>query len=106
MPASLTTCAHFLISAGMNCASSSGVLVRGVIASPFILSCVSGSAMNVISTPLSRSMIGRGVPAGATTENHGVPGYGGTPASAMVGTSGSALIRVDEVTATTFTLPS
>src|SRR5262245_62959624 len=73
MPASLTTCAHFLISAGMNCASSSGVLVQGVIASAFILSWISGRLMKVISTRLSLSIIGRGVPAGATTENHGVP---------------------------------
>src|SRR5262249_12640303 len=29
IPASFTTCAHFLISAGMNRASSSGVLVQG-----------------------------------------------------------------------------
>jgi hypothetical protein len=50
IPASFTTCAHFSISAGMNCASSSGVLVQGVIASAFILSWMSGRLMKAIST--------------------------------------------------------
>src|SRR5262245_62205610 len=73
IPASFTTCAHFLISAGMNCPSSSGVLVQGVIASAFILSWVSDRLMKAVSRRLSLSMIGRGVPGGATTENQGVP---------------------------------
>src|SRR5260370_39365110 len=55
----------------MKRASSSGVLVHGEMARPFILSCVSGRLMKAVSTPLSLSMIGRGVPAGAATENQG-----------------------------------
>src|SRR5262245_57245673 len=106
IPASFTTCAHFLISAGMNRASSSGVLVQGVIASAFILSCVSVRLMKAVSRRLSLSMIGRGVPARDTTENQVVPPEPGTPASAMVGRSGIALTRVVDVTANAFTLPS
>src|SRR5262245_37875312 len=60
------------ISAGMKRASSSGVLVHGVIARASILSWVSGSLMKAMSNALSLSMIGRGVPAGATTENQGL----------------------------------
>src|SRR5581483_1677485 len=69
IPASLTTLAHFSISAGMNLASSSGVLVRGVMPSPLRRSCTSGRLRYGIIAPFSLSTIGRGVPARATTEN-------------------------------------
>ena len=43
-------------------------------------------------------MIGRGVPARTTAENQPCAAKPGKPASAMVGSSGIALIRVGEVT--------
>jgi hypothetical protein len=86
------------ISAGMNFSSSSGVLVSGVMASVCSRSWMSARLMKGISTPLTLSMIGRGVPARATTENQPVAAKPGRPASAMVGTSGMALIRVGDVT--------
>src|SRR5262249_13483353 len=90
----------------MNCASSSGLLVQGVMASAFILSWVSVRLMKAVSRRLSLSTIGRGGPAGGTTEDQGVPPWPGAPGPAVVGESGGALSGGVGRTPDALTLPS
>src|SRR5207244_2548429 len=51
---------------------------------------VSSVALIWLNHPASRSMIGRGVPAGTTTPHHGEMSKSLKPCSTIVGTSGSA----------------
>src|SRR5215831_13624998 len=90
MPASRMTFAHFAASV-LNCAAhSSGELPTGSRPSVAIRSFMSGSAMVLTISLWSSAMISLGVRAGTITANHASPSMSGYPASAIVGTSGSA----------------
>ena len=54
----------------------------------------------------SRSMIGCGVPAGATSPNHSTDTQSGTPASIMVGRSGRMVVRLASVVPSATSLPA
>src|SRR6266699_2639308 len=106
MPASRMTFLHFAASV-LNCAAhSSGALPIGSNPSVAIRSFMSGSAMILTISPWSSAMISLGVRAGTITANHASPSMSGYPASAIVGTSGSACNRVLLATASARSLPS
>ena len=83
----------------MSAAYSSGVPGSGSAPSSARRLRTSSVASAALSALLSLSMIGRGVPAGATSAvaQHGLEA--GTPCSAMVGTSGTSVERSALVTA-------
>src|SRR3954468_2765672 len=66
---------------------------------------MSGSFMIALSSVLSFAMISFGVPAGAATADHDELSYPLTPASLMLGRSGSACMRFRLVTASARTCP-
>jgi hypothetical protein len=69
-------------------------------------SFASGVASHFAISALSFATMAAGVPAGARTPNHDYASYPGSPASAIVGTSGSAGARARDVTASARSLPA
>src|SRR6185437_5867068 len=97
-PARFTTSAHLAESVLMVAANSSGVPPAG--SSPITLNFslkVSDTSALLIAA-LSLSTIGRGTPAGAITPVQVGARYPGTPASAIVGSSGKAGERAAPLT--------
>src|SRR5262245_31647226 len=66
---------------------------------------ISGVFIALIVSALSRLTIGRGVPVGARRPNHDMTSNPASPASAIVGTSGSAPERFGAATPSAFNLP-
>src|SRR4051794_11710042 len=100
------TFAHLVLSARNSAADSSGVMPMAVKPSAAIFSFISGSAISLMISRLRRAIISFGVPAGTMNANHPSPSISGYPASAIVGTSGSAGDRLGLVTAKPRSLPS
>src|SRR5258708_12465766 len=106
MAASWITFAHFGMSALIRALNSSGGTAEGSYPIAAILSLGSGDATGRAIAPYKRSMISRGVPAGAQTHCGASCSWPGTPASSIVGTSGRITIRFVLVTASARSRPS
>src|ERR1041384_4918681 len=104
-PERRTTSPHLAESALIVAANSSGVPPAGSspILANFSLNDSDLSALLIAA--LSLSMIGRGTPTGAMTPVQVGARYPGTPASAIVGSSGNAGERVAPLTPRARTLP-
>ena len=98
IPDDFITEVHRPISLLMNARNCSGVVGAGSAPCPDMRSRVSGASSARTSVRLSVVTIGAGVPAGARTPYQSVSSYPGTPASAMVGSSGNTGARVALVT--------
>src|SRR5207249_3240525 len=105
IPASLTTFAHLTVSEAMKRPNSSGLICAASPPSVSKRFFVSAEARITESSRCSRSMTGRGVPAGATMPHQLVASYPGTPASEIVGTSGRAGTRAALPTPSGFKRP-
>ena len=106
IPARLITPPQRCVSAAMCAAKSSGEPSGRCMPCLTNRSRTSGALNALRASAFSQSMAARGVPAGASRPNHGPPYTSGTPASAMVGTSGSTSTRFSAATASARTLPS
>src|SRR5215470_10998542 len=105
-PENFATCAHFSMSWRKKASSSAGVIVIGIAPWRSHAATISGRVMVLLMAALSLSTIGFGVPAGAIRPSQIVASNPGTPASAMVGTSGSTLDRVVAVVPSARTWPA
>src|SRR4029077_19798309 len=105
-PERRTTSSHLVESALMVAANSSGVPPAGSspILANFSLNASDASALLIAA--LSLSTIGRRMPAGAITPVQVGARYPGTPASAIVGSSGTAGERASPLSPSARTLPS
>src|SRR5215470_14276021 len=90
----------------MRASNSAGELGEGSEPSVARRVMTSGSLSAARTSALTLSMISLGVPLGAIRPNHEEYLKLGTPASAMVGTSGTSLERVGEEIASMRTLPA
>src|SRR5262245_30122757 len=99
MPAFLMISRYFTISSEWNFADLSSDSAIGSAPAFPKLSRTAGSASAAAISLLSRSRIGRGVPAGAAMANQPDTLYSGSPASVVVGVSGSAASRLSPATA-------
>src|SRR5580704_970391 len=106
MLASWTTLAHFAISVLMRSPKCAAVSATGSKPRSCRRCFISGVATMRTISPFQRSMISCGVPIGTTTPVSVSDSWSGTPASAMVGTSGSAADRLTLSTASPRNLPS
>src|SRR6267378_1359746 len=106
IPAALAILPNLAISLLMCAANCSGVL--DATSSPRVLSVAFSSAFpnTLTASAFSRLMIAAGVPAGTSNPNHEVISKSGSPASGIVGTSGSRLARLCTVTASGLTFPA
>src|SRR5262245_60529048 len=95
------------ISAARNFCSSQGAgLSTGIVPSLTMTSRTSGAAVAAVSSACRRSMIGLGVADGAQISVQPTASKPGTPASAMLGTSGMAGTRVGDDTPRARTRPA
>src|SRR5260370_40500657 len=99
MFASWTTLLHLAISALMRAPNSSGVLATGGNPSVSSRSLTSAAATALAMSARQRSMMSFAVPAGATMPVNVSLSRSGTPASELVGTSGSTGERLTLSTA-------
>src|SRR6185312_15464412 len=99
------TCAHLSICACMNEVNCGWDIVTGVAPSFSQAAFISGRETILVISRLSRSTIGLGVPAGAMKPTQSVAWKPGTPASAMVGTSGRMGERAVPVVPSARTMP-
>src|SRR5215472_1825930 len=106
MCAARTTLSHLAISLLMRAPNSAGVVTAGSKPRAHRRSFTSGSDSAATVSRLMRTMMSLGVPAGANRPLMVSASWSGTPASAMVGTSGSAAERFAAVTASARRLPS
>jgi hypothetical protein len=106
MPASWITLAHFGMSALIRALNSSGGTAEGSKPISLIFSLTSGVAIARAISRYNRSMISRGVPAGAQTHCGDSCTCPDTPTSSIVGTSGRSAIRFPLVTARVRRRPS
>src|SRR5262249_41287290 len=104
--ASLATLSHFAPSFLIRSANSAGELATGSKPSVRSRSLTSGSATMRTISRCQRSTISGGVPASVTIPVTVSDSWSGTPASAMVGTSGSSGLRLAASTASPRSLPS
>src|SRR5919204_3820134 len=104
-PAASAAAVHLTVSRAMNCANSSGGPPIGSNACARSLAATSLAASASLAAALSLSMIGRGVPAGATRPNQTPASKSGSPASTIVGTFGATCARLTELTAKALSLP-
>src|SRR5258708_39352391 len=106
MPASFTTVVHFFDSAATKAAKSCGEPIFGRALS--LERIVSMSLVLRISliAALSLSTTALGVPAGARTPDQNVACRLGSPASVVVGTSGSCGLRVSSALARALSFPA
>ena len=88
------------------CSCAGGGLCTGMVPSLTINALTSGVAAAAASSALRRSTIGFGVAAGTETSVQPTASKPGTPASAMVGTSGSTGTRVVDDTPSGRTMPA
>ena len=88
IPDIFTTLPHFAVSFRMNSANASGGVPAGSAPSAVSLSITSCCFNAFASSVCKRSMIGRGVPAGATMLYQALTSKPFSPASAAVGISG------------------
>src|SRR4051794_29171223 len=106
MLASRITFAHFGTSVLIRAVNSAGVLPIGSNPMAASFCCTSASAITFTVSRWSRSITSFGAPFGTRMPCGVSPSWSGTPASAMVGTSGTATLRLALVTASARILPS
>src|SRR5262249_26689576 len=104
-PVAAMTSLHFLVSAVITASISSDELPTTSKPCSLRRSLNLPSATAVLTSLASRSTTGCGVLAGASSPNHPLSSYPGTPASCMVGTCGIRLKREGDATANILPLP-
>src|SRR5271169_3993143 len=100
------TSAHFATWASMKSLNCGCVITTGVAPVFSHATLILGRERIFVISRLSVSIIGCGVPAGAMNPTHKVAWNPGTPASAMVGTSGRIAERVAPLVPSARTLPA
>src|SRR5688572_12665446 len=105
MPASFTPRDHFSVSFATNDVISAGGMRMASAPSSSKRLRMSGESRTRPTSRYRRSSTGRGVPTGATMPHQLLTSKPGTPASAMVGTSGIAALRFALLTPSALSLP-
>src|SRR5688500_16420999 len=106
IPAVFTTRAQRSTSSRITFANCSGDPGSGSLLCAANCALTSGLVSTFCSSPFRRAISSRGVPAGACSPDHSAASEPRTPASAMVGTSGSAGDRRGEITPSATALPA
>ncbi len=106
IPAVFTTRAQRSTSSRITLAKCSGEPGSGSLLCLANCAFTSGLVSTFCSSPLRRAITSRGVPAGACSPDHSAASEPRTPASAIVGTSGSAGERRGEITPRASALPA